>query len=257
MQLTCPNCQAVIAAENINIQQMTAVCAACDAVFQFDPPQAHQKRRKLKQPDNFELHESTDRLHMAFRTNFRLDKDDNFIGAAVLSVVFPFLTLLMLTGIFSGDDIPLLIPLMFTAVSLGAWYWLAVRLYNKTHIDADEYSIQVQRKPLPGAVNQSRMIDLGGVDAIHVEETQKSKSEGYDTPRYRIWAERQDRRQETIVTDIIEPYASFVAQRLQSHLEEVSEYDDFDIENLIEDITQDDLLLHAVAEAEEQTLNQH
>jgi ssDNA-binding Zn-finger/Zn-ribbon topoisomerase 1 len=48
MQMTCPNCGETVSAENINIQQMGAVCPYCDSVFRFELPGEKAKRRKIK-----------------------------------------------------------------------------------------------------------------------------------------------------------------------------------------------------------------
>jgi len=230
MQLTCPECGEAIMSENINAQEMFAVCSVCNTVFPFDLPETKAKRRKVKKPRQLMLRDAQT-LHMAFRTNFRLDRDEAFISSGVMSLVFTLVTLVFTNEYLIGDR-SLLMPLIFGALVFVFYYVLALLLYNKTHIDMDADSIQVSRQPLP-TLNRTQNINLSGVVAIHCEETPISIKEGYDTPRYRVWAELAGGSCKTIVTDVIDDYGFFIAQRLQERLHhdthlDVSRLEDFE-----------------------------
>jgi hypothetical protein len=219
MQLVCPNCGENIPSEHINIQRMAAVCPNCDTVFQFTIPESKIKRRKIRQPQRLTLHETEDHLQMAFRTNFRLDKDETFLSVAGLSAILTFVTvMLIVSGVHSGRGEILLMPV---AMGLGIallMYWFALIVYNKTYIEADDEEIVISRKPLPNILNQARHVNLSGIMAIRYEETPISKKEGYDTPRFRVWAETADSSRKTIVNDVIDDYALFITQRLNEYL---------------------------------------
>ncbi len=68
MQLKCPNCSAPILAENINIQEMVAVCSECDHVFEFSRSAVARKakRRKLKPPNRVRVYEDDERLELSY-----------------------------------------------------------------------------------------------------------------------------------------------------------------------------------------------
>ncbi|MCB9454300.1 MAG: hypothetical protein H6672_22935 [Anaerolineaceae bacterium] len=215
MQLTCPNCGSKIASAHINIQQMVAVCPQCDMVFRFDLPAPKIKRRKVKPPKNLTLAETDYDLHLAFRTNFRLDKNENFTGIALFSVVFTFLSAIFIS---MASEIHPLIPLGFGLATLFGYYSLALTAYNKTHIDATDDTITVSRRPIPNPLTAPTTIDLAGVERIHYEETAISQKEGYDTPRYGVWALMEDRSRRLIVNDVTVDYAAFVAQCLNERL---------------------------------------
>lgn len=236
MQLTCPSCAEPITAEHINIQQMTAVCPACHTVFKFDAPEEKAKRRKVKQPDNVTVNDDDGRLRLSFRTNFRLDRSEAFIGGAIGSVMTSFIALLVTEKYFTSD-IPFLVPIMIGVITLSMYYWLALTVLNKTHIEMDERKITVARKPLPNLSQHS--VDLSGVVAIRCEETVLSAEQGYDTPRFRVFAETVDGRHRTIITDLTEDYAYFVQQRLQEQLhitahEDMDMVEDADVSRLME-----------------------
>jgi hypothetical protein len=215
MQVRCPNCGLKATAENINIQKMTAVCAACDTVFPFDLPEAKAKTkwRDVRQPEKLVLRDA-ETLRMEFATNFRLEQNGDFIVSMLGGPGLILLGLLMV----GAEDVPSFAPLVLFAMAAGIFYWLALNVLNKTHIEMDEDAITVERKPFPNPLRQKLEIPLDGVTAIKYEETAISKKEAYDTPRYRVWAETTDGISRTIVNDVIEDYAVYIAQALQERL---------------------------------------
>ncbi len=218
MQLICPHCGKPVAAENINIQQMAAVCPNCHTVFQFDASDAKIKRRKVKQPRQITSDETDSHLNIAFRTNFRLDRNQSFILSASFSLLFTFMTL-FIGGAYIGTNESLILPLGFGVLTVMLYYWLGLVVYNKTHIEVSDEEINVSRKPLPDFLNQANTIALSGIEMIRYEETAASKKEGYDTPRYNVWAEVVEGKHKLIVGDVVEDYAVFVSQRLNEYLD--------------------------------------
>ena len=221
MQVNCPNCGEKVTADNINIQKMTAVCTACDTVFSFDLPEDKVKRRKVKQPVRFTLRDA-ETLQMSFWTNFRLDRNETFLSSLWGGVATAFVALLLI-GI---TDLPLFVPLAFLVIAAWLFYGLALIVMNQTHIEMDEDTIKVTRKPIPNLLNRGYEVSLTGVSAIKYEETAISKKEAYDTPRYQVWAETADGSRRSIVNDVTEDYAVFIAQRLQERLDMNADLDD-------------------------------
>ncbi len=217
MRLTCPQCDALVTADHINIQQMVAACPSCSNVFQFTVPEPKSKRRKMRQPRSLQLYEDED-LHLAYRTNFRLDKDENFFSSVILSTVFTLLALVMSGGYLAGE-IPVSLPFIFGLVALPMYYWLGLIVFNKTHIYMNSTSIEVSRKPLP-SIGQTREIDLSALTSVSAEETKASKQKEYDTPRYHVWANMPDNTSKIIVADVTEDYAYFIAQKLNDKLQQ-------------------------------------
>lgn len=225
MQVTCPQCGTLVESDQINIQQMAAVCPNCHTVFQFAPSASKVKRRKVKQPSQMISDESGGRLTLAFRTNFRLDKNETFISTAVLSAIFTFVTFIL----FQAGQEAVFIPVSFGLCALCLYYVLALMVYNKTHIEIEDETLTISRKPLPGLAG-TNTINLGGIESVHFEETPMSKKEGYDTPRYNVWAETVDGSRRLIVSELVEDYAIFVSQRLNEFLAP-----DTDVSRLLEE----------------------
>jgi hypothetical protein len=213
MQVYCPNCGEKVTADKINIQKMTAVCAACDTDFPFDLPEAKAKRRKVKPPAKFTLRDG-DTLQMEFWTNFRLDRNETFLSSALGGGGMTLMGLMLI----AAGDVPLIVPLAFLLIAAALFYSLALTVVNRTHIEMDEDVIRVRRKPFPNPLNQGYDVSLAGVEAIKFEETAVSKKEAYDTARYQVWAETADGGRRTIVNDVTEDYAVFIAQHLEERL---------------------------------------
>jgi len=217
MKIYCPECGERVPATNINIQKMTAVCPACDTVFQFEPPEPKMKRRKVKKPDQMTITETETHLEVAFRTNFRLDRDETFLSSASAAGMGLMMTFFTAGAFFSGE-VSLLLPLVIALLTVAAFYWMALRVYNQTHIRISDERIQVSRQPLPNPLVQHHTIGLVGVERIRYEETPASKREGYDTPRFNVWAETVDKTRKMIISDMVEEYAVYITQYLNQHL---------------------------------------
>jgi hypothetical protein len=214
MQLNCPQCGTAIPATQINVQKLVAICPACDHLFSFDPPNnAKTKRRKVKKPEAFQIEESARGLHMAYRTNFRLDRDITFNNSLVLGLMFSFAAILMVSA---GE---LLVSAGFTVWAAFSFYALALRVYNKTHIDMHSDTITVTRQPIANPIDRPDTIDLSGVEAFTCEETPISIRESYDTRRYRVLAQRTDGTTQIIVNDLVGDYGYFIAQQLREQLD--------------------------------------
>lgn len=229
MQLTCPNCEKTVRAENINIQQMVAVCGTCDTVFDFTHPNAQSippklKKRKVKPPAPMIVDERDDSLELAFRTNFRLDRDESFITGIILSGLGFFGSIATINEFLY--DTRTIFPLVFVLVTLALIYRLILHVYNRTHIYMDMDTITISRQPLPQFFDTSKTVNVSGITAIRCEETKVSKRENYDTPRYQVWGETIDGLRRVIVTDVTEPYAYYITQALNERLESLSVFDD-------------------------------
>ena len=234
MQLTCPTCGQPIRAENINIQEMAAVCSNCDTVFKFTPSEEKSKRRKTKKPEHLILKDDRN-LEMAFRTNWRLGSNEGFVGTVIGGTMMMFVSGLLFNELAAGE-VPFVLPFIISFVSIMLFYFAALTAFNHTHIVMDEEKISVSRKPLPVLFRPLQNIPLHGVESIHCEETPASVKEGYDLPRYRVWAETADGVRRMIVTDVTEEYAYFISQRLE---EKLYQDRDMDVSHLEDGVYED------------------
>ncbi|MGB7338232.1 MAG: hypothetical protein WBC91_05005 [Phototrophicaceae bacterium] len=218
MQLNCPSCGTLIQATDINIQDKIAVCSNCDTVFEFNTSAEKAKRRKVKQPADMRVRD-TDTLTLSFRTNWRLERNQQFIMSAYGTGLGIFVANALGIGYLS-DGNSVILPIMAVLFALACFYSLLLTAYNHTEIIMDADKLTITRKPLPTLLNQTQSVSLHGVESIKCAETPISKRENYDTPRYIVWAETIDGNRRTIVTDVVEEYAYFITQKLQENLYE-------------------------------------
>jgi hypothetical protein len=172
----------------------------------------------VKQPQPIQSAETEDSLKLTFRTNFRLDRNQAFLQSAGLSAFFTFMTAFLVSSNFT-KPVPAFILLGFGLLTVCLYYWLGLVAFNKTHIEVSDEAIKVSRKPLPNFLNPANTVNLAGVERIRYEETPTSKKEGYDTPRYNVWADVVDGNRRLVVGDVIEDYAVFISQRLNEYLD--------------------------------------
>ena len=250
MKLTCPNCGEAITAENINIQDKIAVCHACNTVFQFALPDTTDnkpKRRKVHQPSKLTIHDDN-HLHMSFHTNWRLEQNETFSGSIVLALVLSLAFFAVLNK--EGFSI---FPLILGFISLVGYYSAAFTAFNKTHIEMNDHVLRIARRPLPGRPESDTVIHLSDVESITTEETVISKQEGYDMPRYHVYAVRFDGSRQIVVRDVPEEYGRFIARVLNEEL--VTETDNLDISRLEDSITDNQMDTQIIHEDSRQNLN--
>lgn len=222
MQIQCPNCGTKVSAENINIQEKIAVCPNCDTVFQFELGEAKAKRRKLKQPKDLILRDE-ETLNMQFRTNFRLDRDESFVSGGLLALLSIIMGIVLLNA--SSDNIPAFLSPLFGLGTIYSTYIMALVAYNHTELEMDDEVIRVSRKPIPSLRSKPQEIQLSGIESFYAEETPRSIKESFDTQRYHVWAKYIDGSRRIVLQDLVEDYAFFIAQVLESRLHDAEAYD--------------------------------
>ena len=212
MRLMCPECNADIAAHNINVQKMVAVCGDCDAVFRFTVDAAKRKRRKVKQPPHIQMAESPERMVLRFQRVYNQDERGLLWGDSVFALLLPVLLLVALRA-----SAPILVVFMIAAWMAAAWYVQAALRFNQTTITRDADRLAVGYGPLPwftGAPNLS--LESQSVTEIICEQTTESRESASSTRFYHVRARRVDGDTVTILQAMPEDYAFFIAQELNT-----------------------------------------
>lgn len=218
MHLVCPECGETIPANNINVQKLIAVCPACAAVFPFDLPHDHPKRRKVKPPQDMRIDEDDDRLHLVFHTGTSLEQNQTTAALFLMTLLAALLTVLL--GMSYGTALTgtggLLLVLGAGFFTLSFAYGVLLGLLNRTHVDVTRETIHVAHRPFP-ALHQHESVAVSDVQRIVCERIVTVTP---DTPKYRVQAELTDGSPHMIVNGVTERYAYFVAQCIQQHLDE-------------------------------------
>lgn len=149
MRLTCENCGAPVSARNVNVQTMTAVCAACDAVFQFEPAALSKaKRKKHNQPRTFDVTDADDEVTIDYVWRRNLGRlEISILSVCVLVVIF--LTPIVLNLLMRITHIGELVGVgILGALVLGCLYMLATSAVNRTRIHLNSEQFTVRHGPI-------------------------------------------------------------------------------------------------------------
>lgn len=214
MQLNCPNCAEAVPAEYVNIQELIAICPNCDAVFRVEAPANKVKRRKVKQPEHLTVHD-TDHLHLSYKNNFGQRWHINFGASLFAALALSALTAVMFNE-YRIDDVPLLIPLFFSLLTLSFLYFALVSDRNHTHVEIKDDVLRTHHEPL--LQDQVREVNILGVRTVHCEETPESKASHSPLPRYNVWLETENGSRRNVVNNLPEDYAYFITQRIEAYL---------------------------------------
>lgn len=217
MQLTCPNCQTEIPAENINIQKTLALCPECGAVFDFGEDRGNVapkiKRRKAKKPDAVIVHDEGDTLHFSYPLiNDRASK----IAISFLSVILiGFIVLLASQLIPDGKIAPLLLlSLMFGGLGVT----LAGMLFMRSHVTFTDEQFSTYWTPL--TMNRSELYSEEIIEFKYEELTATLES-SISAAKFNVYAMLVGDRKRLVTGSIAdENLAAYIAQELNQRLNE-------------------------------------
>lgn len=216
MILHCPECDAVVRAANINVQELAAVCQECDAVFNFDMADVggRQKRRKYKAPAQLVETDNDDGLAMRYRRVFNEDERHLLIRSIIFAAVMTgvmILTLLVAAPVWVVGFLALL--------ALAGWYALAALWFNTTSLTLDENGLHISKGPLPwftGAPNRS--FARAAIVDVTITETLASR-QGSGIKRYHhVRVQQPDGDAITILPSLPQAFARYIAQELNAAL---------------------------------------
>ncbi len=254
MQLKCRNCGAIISAENINIQQMAAVCSECNHVFSFadDLTARKAKSLKVKRPKRIHVQESTRQLELSY--NRVLNQDD------AKGVIPLFIVLCLTSFFFILATVTRALPLIFVfAVLVSVFaYILAETFLNRTRVAVGDETITTWREPLPFPMPgtefpfQTKMLNRHEAVRVFAEETVESREKGEINRYYHVCIELHDGNRAILLKSLPHDYAFYIAQRLDAYLQADA---DEAAEALSDDVerTDDEQAAHLLATEESET----
>jgi hypothetical protein len=223
MELKCRNCGALIPAENINIQELLAVCSRCNHVFEFNRSAVARKPKphKLKPPARLRVYEDDDRLELSYRLVLGPGPRFGLIMSTIGAVALP----LIIIGA-ARDGAPALILLFFGLLAFVMWYLIAAFLTTTTRISADENQLEIQSGPLPFPASDDKSLRIHDVKRVFFEQTLEAWPPGM--PTHHVYAELQDGSRVTLVTSLPYDHAHYIARVLEEFLHPVGA-DDLDV----------------------------
>ena len=218
MKLKCPACGTPIAASDINVQQMVAVCSHCDNVFKFEGDFKAQ-RRKIKTPPQFtSASDDPTRLNIAFKWSLRTEPP---LALAVVIFAFVVLTGLLFRMMLSGVPLSALVVLLAPEVFLG--YILLTLFVNRTHYESDGETLTVYTEPLYYWRYGKKAVAIGEIRNISIVRPDYAPFPEGKAGFYNVYVHTLDGDKIMIAAYVNFEHAHFIEQELNAHLEAVKE----------------------------------
>jgi len=217
MVLHCPHCGAFVPAENINIQQMTALCGECSHVFGFSEGGviAKPKHRHIPKPKRLETQEDETGLTLSYRRVFNLNTIGALAGMSFGAVVITF----ALIAIGFSPDAPRLAALLPGAIATLLWYVVAVILTTTTRIRANAETVEVKTGPLPFPISEDKTLATADIARVFCEEVVSSQKSGIGVNYYLVRIELVDGVRLSLLDALPQEYAFYIAQALEAYLQ--------------------------------------
>jgi hypothetical protein len=213
MKLKCPACGTPIPSDNINIQNMTALCSHCDNVFTFKPVDARLSR-KLKAPEQVTVHEETEQsLHFSFKWSWRTEPMFGIVMMAIVAMATIVMLSMLLTG--AAHIVELLIPLL-----LGAFpfYYGFTLLLNSTHFHMDHDQLRVHTSPLWYPYYGTRRVPAADITRVTTERFFAMPGATAREAFFNVYAHTIDGDQIMLARGVNYEHAHYIAQEIQSFI---------------------------------------
>ena len=212
MPLQCPQCGTEIPRENINIQEMVALCSDCNLVFNFRDhlPKRKPKHPQLPLPKRVQVEETEEQLSISYRMTYNGAAMFGFIISAIGSVLLPLAFITILTTKNNIEPVPMI---MVGAGILWSWYLLAAFITTTTRITVNEDALAVKTGPLYLPIKDDKVIPADTLTRMYREESTGPFSSN------NVRAELYDGDRLEVVTSLPEEHAIYIARTIDHYLQ--------------------------------------
>jgi hypothetical protein len=214
----CPNCNAEIPPENININGLIAKCVVCGKVFNFadqvETPVsfARAEYTDVHRPDSIEVENLGHQLIIKRRW---------FTPEIVVLAIFALfwngtIVFVMGTAFAMGAGFISLFGSLHAAVGIYLAYTVLAGFLNTTVITADMQTLAIRHGPIPWPGN--REVASSSIKQLYCREHMKRRKRGYSYT-YSIQALLNDTSLQALVKGLQSPeQALYVEQEIERHL---------------------------------------
>jgi hypothetical protein len=212
MALQCPICNKEIAVENINIQEMVAMCKDCNHVFDFKGSVSRRKAkpRQLPLPNRVQVEETDEQLSISYRMTYSGGPMFGFVMSMIGSTLLP---LAFITILATKDNVEVVPAMMVFGAILWSWYLFVSFLTTKTHITVNEDALVVKTGPLPLPIKDDKVIPADTITRLYREEVTDP------FPSNNVRAELDDGDQLKVVTSLPSEHAMYIARTIDDYLQ--------------------------------------
>lgn len=213
MQLKCPNCGQSIPARQINVQKLIAVCDNCDAVFNVDAgalPTPGRKRRKVPQPERFQVVEEDGRLEMRYLFREHMGWLEYVVGGIFTAMALAGIVglgVLLASGMLLGT-----LPLLAVIGLLG--YMIGTIVVNEAEMILDDTTLTYREQPLFMFAN--KQVERSEIARVYAKPGELSGNPSDDY--YNIMVQMPDGTEKTLVQYARRDIATYTVQMLEEYL---------------------------------------
>jgi hypothetical protein len=213
MQLKCSHCSALIPAENINIQELVALCNECQHVFGFSKSVVARKtkHRRLEPPKRVRVHEDDEHLELSYWLVFGPGPKFGIVMSVIAIVAYAAMFIAAWKG---NSPAPPLLVLGLLVVLFA--YLEAVFLTTTTSISVDVDELTVASGPLPFPIKDDKTLSVHDVARVFFQRTTESWPPF--VPTHNVYAELRDGEIVPVVTSLPREYARYMAYTLDDYL---------------------------------------
>ena len=224
--MNCPKCDAVIAADNVNIQALIAKCEKCNEVFRVadvlpaassesaDPPEAV----RFPRPATLTVIDEGD-IRVIRRRWFRpVYLFLLFFCIAWDSFLFFWYSMALFGPNMGGVDVLFMVfPIAHVAVGVGLTYFVIAGFLNKTYLGVTPEALFIRHRPVPWPGN--RNLASADVKEVFVEKTITQHRHGRTvTQYYSVLAVTADGARVKLLGSLELAEAQFYTQQLNDWL---------------------------------------
>lgn len=215
MKVTCPECNEIVPAENINIKALVAKCNDCDNVFDWRQSQidrAPKVPRNFEMPEKFEVYNRGGELFIAFRWF-----NSSFIALTIFCIIWDgFMAFWFSIAFFTGEYEMALFGSLHGMVGVGLTYYTIAGYINKTYIGLNYNILKIKHAPLPFWGN--REIPVEELSQLYVKRHEQ-QGKNKTTVTYQLHATLKSGEEKTLVTGFDEPEkALYLEQEIEKFL---------------------------------------
>jgi hypothetical protein len=229
MQLHCRYCAAEIPAANINLDNLVAKCANCNAVYSIaeevgvssgtreKATAAPFMRPEVPMPSSVQMEESFDALTIRRRWF-----SSQTIGLTLFAVVWNGIILFMFLSMnspgvrISGD--PFLGVGLFGLIGIAVLYFTIVSYVNSTTISVSNQTLSIQHGPLP-TFSQNKEYPSADIAQLFCMQKISRGSKGSTTIFYELYAILRDQRRELLIGSMYDAQqALYLEQEIERYL---------------------------------------
>lgn len=189
LQLSCPNCNHQIIAEDININKEFAKCGNCNNVFSFeeDTNAPMRRRSEVFMPEAIELEEYQDELTMFYKWSKakKISPFLIFFGLVWNGMMIPF----VIAAIASGSLAFLLGISIHLMVGIGFIVYILLNFMNTTYITVDDFELSIEHRPFNFPfIAKNQYFDVQNIEQLYAKKYVTHQTNGRNVYAYGVFA---------------------------------------------------------------------